>query len=178
VKRITLCLVVALLMSILVQPALSESVDSFGESPILTKLVEAGELPPVTERLPENPKLTDEIAPEYLDYEIGNYGGTLKHVSDDVNWDADVFVACNEALFTCQSVNSGTITPNLLADVEINGDNTEFIFALRRGLRWSDGTLVTMEDFRFTFETSSSMRRSTPSSPRRCAQAARPRARP
>lgn len=145
-------LALTMLLSILGLPASAETLDHYNESPILTKLVEMGELPPVKERLPEQPKLTDEIAPEYLDYEIGNYGGTLKHVTSNVNWDADVFVACNEALFTCQSVNSGTITPNLLQDVEIGGNNTDFTFTLRKGLKWSNGAEVTMEDFRFTFE--------------------------
>jgi peptide/nickel transport system substrate-binding protein len=152
VKKLALTIAFAMLLGIGGLSATAETVDTYNESPILAEQVEAGELPPVQERLPEHPKLTDEIAPEYLDYEIGRYGGTLKHVSDDVNWDADVFVACNEALFTCESVNSGTITPNLLEDVAIEGDNTDFTFTLRKGLRWSDGTLVTMEDFRFTFE--------------------------
>ena len=126
---------------------------TYGEAPMLAALVESGELPPVEERLPENPKVSSEILAEYLDFEIGTYGGTLKHVSDDVSWDADVFVACNEALFTCASANSGEVTPNLLEAVEINDDNTEFIFTLRKGLKWSDGTPVTMEDIRFTFES-------------------------
>ncbi|MGI6239530.1 MAG: ABC transporter substrate-binding protein [Christensenellales bacterium] len=151
-KKITMFLCLAFVLTTLGASGITETFDLYGESPILTKLVEAGDLPPVEERLPENPKLTDEISPEYLDYEIGTYGGTLKHVTDDINWDADVFIACNEALFTCQSVISDTFTPNLLEAVEINDDNTEFIFTLRKGLKWSDGTEVTIEDFRFTFE--------------------------
>ncbi|MBQ4089222.1 MAG: hypothetical protein IJC56_04995 [Clostridia bacterium] len=132
-------------------PTIAET--TYGEAPMLAAMVEAGELPPVEERLPANPKVSSEILAEYLDFEIGTYGGTLKHVSDDVSWDADVFVACNEALFTCASANSGEVTPNLLESVEINEDNTEFIFTLRKGLKWSDGTEVTMEDIRFTFES-------------------------
>lgn len=150
-KRISLLLAIALALTC-AAPVMAESPATYGEAPMLAALVAAGELPPVEQRLPVNPKVTSEILDEYLDYEIGTYGGTLKHVTDDINWDADVFVACNEALFTCASANSGEVTPNLLEAVEINDDNTEFIFTLRKGMKWSDGSEVTMEDFRFTFE--------------------------
>ena len=149
-KRLTMILALLLVFT-LAMPAIAET-PTYGEAPMLTELVEAGELPPVEERLPEVPKLSSEMLDEHFEWEIGKYGGTLKHVTDDVNWDADVFVACDEALFTCASANSGEVTPNLLEDVQINEDNTEFIFKLRKGLKWSDGTEVTMEDFRFTIE--------------------------
>ena len=150
-KRFALLMAAVLIFSC-TMIAFADEPATYGEAPMLAAMVEAGELPPVEERLPDNPKVSSEILDEYLDFEIGNYGGTLKHVTDDVNWDADVFVACNEALFTCASANSGEVTPNLLEAVEINDDNTEFIFTLRKGLKWSDGTEVTIEDFRFTFE--------------------------
>ena len=44
---------------------------AFGESPILAERVARGEIPPVSERLPENPLVLRPIA------EIGRYGGTL-----------------------------------------------------------------------------------------------------
>jgi hypothetical protein len=45
----------------------------YGESPMLAERVAAGELPPVAERLPENPRVMD------LSWsEIGAYGGELR----------------------------------------------------------------------------------------------------
>ena len=149
-KKLFWLLVLAMLISMFTISASAEG--EYAQSPMLDAAVEAGELPPVEERLPEVPKLSSEMLDEHFEWEIGKYGGTMKHVTDDVNWDADVFVACDEALFTCASANSGEVTPNLLEDVQINEDNTEFIFKLRKGLKWSDGTEVTMEDFRFTIE--------------------------
>ncbi len=50
----------------------------YHEAPELTELVKAGKLPPVDERLPLEPKLTNEIPPDQLKYEIGRYGGTIR----------------------------------------------------------------------------------------------------
>ena len=57
----------------------------YSQSPILDAIVEAGELPPVEERLPDEPKLLHEILDEYVDLEIGNYGGTLRGITTDPN---------------------------------------------------------------------------------------------
>ena len=44
----------------------------FNEAPMLAELVEAGELPPVAERLPEDPLVIQPLE------SIGNYGGTWR----------------------------------------------------------------------------------------------------
>ena len=100
-------------------------------------LVESGELPPVEERLPENPCLIHEFLDEYLDPEIGNFGGTLRFVTNSVNWDADVFVGMTEGLLTMQSSNSDQVDPNIVESYEANEDNTVFTFKLRKGLKLS-----------------------------------------
>ena len=125
---------------------------TYTQAPMFDALVESGELPPVEERLPENPCLIHEFLDEYLDPEIGNFGGTLRFVTNSVNWDADVFVGMTEGLLTMQSSNSDQVDPNIVESYEVNEDNTVFTFKLRKGLKWSDGTEVTMEDFRFAIE--------------------------
>ena len=142
-------LIIALAMLTVMAPSFAEG-KTLSEAPMLTELVEAGKLPPLEERLPEETKLPDEILPEYLDYECGQYGGTMRFITSIVNWDADVFVGNNEALLTMESANSDAITPNIVAGFEANEDNTEFTFTLRKGLKWSDGEPVTIEDFEFT----------------------------
>ena len=149
-KKLSWLLVLAMLISMLSMTASAEG--TYTQAPMLDAAVEAGELPPVEERLPEVPKIVDEVSAEYLDYECGNYGGTLRLATQVVNWDADGFVGMNEALMTMQSVNSGIVTPNIVGDVQANEDNTEFIFTLRKGLKWSDGSPVTMEDYKFGIE--------------------------
>ena len=124
----------------------------YNQSPFLDEKVASGELPPVAERLPKVTKLPDEILPEYLDYEIGTYGGTIRFVTAVVNWDADAFIMNNEGFLTMQSGNSGITTPNIVEEFAVNDAQTEFTFKLREGLKWSDGVPVTMDDIRFTIE--------------------------
>ncbi|HPC77675.1 MAG TPA: hypothetical protein PK811_05010, partial [bacterium] len=54
----------------------------YNEAPVLAELVKAGKLPPVEERLPENPVVFtqdwNEIPSEDMKLEIGRYGGTLR----------------------------------------------------------------------------------------------------
>src|SRR5665647_1932230 len=75
-------------------PAATTAVVEYKESPYF-----AGKgLPPVKDRLPKEPKITNEMPPDMLTYEIGTYGGTLRTVSSVIEWDADVFVGCDEPL--------------------------------------------------------------------------------
>ena len=149
-QRLSLILSAVLVLSLMagMLPAFAESV-SYSQSPFLDERVASGELPPVEERLPKVTKLPDEILPEYLTYENGTYGGTMRFITSQVNWDADVFVMCHETFLTMESANSDVITPNLVEDFQVNEEQTEFTFKLREGLKWSDGVPVTMEDVRF-----------------------------
>lgn len=149
-KKLSMLLALALIVSMCGFTASAEG--TYSQAPMLDEAVEAGTLPSVEERLPEIPKITDAMLPEDLDYQIGNYGGTLTTSTASVNWDPDIFCGMNEALLTMQSQNSDVITPNIVESYEVNDENTEFTFHLRKGLKWSDGVEVTMEDFRFTIE--------------------------
>lgn len=120
----------------------------YSQAPMLDDM----DLPPVEERLPLEPKLTNEMPPEMLTYVNGKYGGKIRTATARVNWDPDVFVALNEPLLNTPGILGEEITGNVLKDYKVNGDNTEFTFFLREGLKWSDGVPVTMEDFRFTIE--------------------------
>ena len=110
------------------------------------------DLEPVSQRLPKEPKLVNEMRESDLDYEIGQYGGVLRTVTSVVDWDADIFCAANEPLLNSPSVIGREVTPNILQAYEVSEDQRTFTFTLREGLRWSDGEEVTMEDFRFTIE--------------------------
>ncbi len=146
-KKLSWLLVLAMIVSVCAFTASAEG--TYSQSPMFDEAVANGTLPAVEARLPEVPKLVDEIHPDYLDLEVGNYGGTLRLVTKVVNWDADGFVGQEEALLTCESTNSDVITPNVVESYSANEDNTVFTFTLRKGLKWSDGTEVTMEDFEF-----------------------------
>ena len=113
-KKLSWLLVLAMLVSMFAISASAEG--DYSQAPMLDAAVEAGELPPVEERLPENPRIVKEIIDEYLDMEIGNYGGTLRLVTSVVNWDADGFIGNNEALLTIKRVFPGTICMCIITD--------------------------------------------------------------
>src|SRR5688572_24752367 len=52
--------------------------EAYNEAPELAALVEAGELPPIAERLPVNPRVVEPFE------SIGQYGGTLYDLYDGV----------------------------------------------------------------------------------------------
>lgn len=149
-RTLSLLLVLALLMTVM--PLAFAAQVEYKQSPYLDAKVASGDLAPVAERLPKVTKLPDEVLPEFLDYQIGKHGGTMRFITAVVNWDADVFVMNNEALLTMESANSDVITPNIVESYEVNDAQTEFTFKLREGLKWSDGVPVTMEDVKFTIE--------------------------
>jgi peptide/nickel transport system substrate-binding protein len=109
-------------------------------------------LPPVKDRMPVDYKITNEIPPSQMKYEIGTYGGNLRTVTSVVDWDADVFVMDNEPLLNTPGILGDEITGNVLKDYKVSDDQKEFTFSMRKGMKWSDGQPVTTEDVRFTVE--------------------------
>lgn len=150
-KKLSLMLTLCVLICAMPFTSMAEKT-AYSQSPILDALVETGVLPPVEERLPDEPKLLHEILDEYVDLEIGNYGGTLHGITTDPNDYPKFFTGMNESLLSMSSANSDEIIGNILAGYEVNDDCTEYTLYLRKGLKWSDGVPVTMDDFVFTLD--------------------------
>ena len=113
---------------------------AFDQSPVLDAQVAAGELPPVEERLPDDP-----IVVEPID-EIGIYGGTAR-----------LFRAGEQLL----NVPEGTLRPgpqlqltlpNFAEGYQYSNDSRTITISLRPGHKWSDGHPVGSDDFEFWFE--------------------------
>ncbi|MDG5787214.1 ABC transporter substrate-binding protein [Evansella sp. AB-P1] len=125
-----------------------DSDSEFGESPYLSGM----DLPSVEERLPKEPKVVNEFPDHLLDFEIGQYGGELRMLTNRVDDNPEYFIAANEPLINTPGLEAEEFTPNILKDFEVNEDQTEFTFYMREGLRWSDGEYVTVEDVQFAIE--------------------------
>ncbi len=126
--------------------ATGNSIDMWGEAPMLAEQVAAGELPPVEERLPAQPVVVQPLE------QIGEYGGELKGPTALPNccgW--DVLEMRLQKLLTIDT-DLSTIIPNVAQSYEVSDDQTTFTIRLREGHKWSDGTPFTTEDFRFYFE--------------------------
>ncbi|HEY8454361.1 MAG TPA: ABC transporter substrate-binding protein [Actinopolymorphaceae bacterium] len=118
----------------------------FREAPMLAKQVEAGELPPVEERLPDQPYV---VPHNWL--EPGKYGGELRMMTPKVT-DGQV----REYMYghsLLRWLNDGLdIGPGLAVSWESNEDASEWTLHLRKGVRWSDGEPWTARDILFWWE--------------------------
>ncbi len=114
----------------------------FSEAPALAELVKAGKLPPVEQRLPKKPK----VLPVYE--KIGKYGGTWRRAYKGVSDRFGVHTTICDHLLEMWQPDGGSITmiPNVCESYTVNANGTEFVWNLREGHKWSDGTELTSEN--------------------------------
>ena len=119
---------------------------SFQEAPLLAARVAAGELPPVEERLPENPLVLQPTSG------IGKYGGTwfrgFTGPADGQNMERPL-----HDHFLFYDVSGSTVQANIAESWTVNDDATEFTFTLRKGHKWSDGAPFTTDDIMFWYDS-------------------------
>ncbi len=119
----------------------------YGEAPMLTEMVEAGELPQVDERLPVEPLVVE-------GYDgIGEYGGTIRTTTTAPEGIGDDYLLMPFYAGLVQPhPETHELYPHLARDIEVSEDATTFTFHLREGLRWSDGEPYTADDIMFWYE--------------------------
>ena len=126
------------------------------EAPELSAKVAAGELPPLEERLPKEPLVLSEewdgLGSEFLKMEPGRYGGTLRTITTNANFDPDTLLGTIEPLLGLPEYQTDKIRGNVLKSYEASPDAKVFTFAMREGLKWSDGMPVTSADVLFAYE--------------------------
>ncbi len=118
---------------------------SFSEAPVLSKLVEEGKLPPVEERLPDEPAVVEPVE------EIGQYGGTWRRAALSPV-DTMIHIRLGYEPLVRWARDGKTIIPNLCTSWEIEEDGKVYTFHLRKGIKWSDGEPFTADDIMFWYE--------------------------
>jgi peptide/nickel transport system substrate-binding protein len=115
------------------------------EAPMLRELVEAGELPPLDERIPAEPLVIEPYG------EIGQYGGTWHRF--DTSTKGDHLAMAMYGYSPVHWVKDGLDKrPGLAKAWEFNEDKTEYTLTFREGTRWSDGQPFTVDDFLYWWE--------------------------
>src|SRR5262245_40200749 len=134
-------LAVSILALVMILGATTLSAQTYQESPMLTAMVDANELPPVDERLPANPAV---ITPFN---ESGEYGGSLRvgFTGSNPGWGGLWYIAGWENLVAWSSDFSGVV-PNIAESWEVSDDVKQYTFHLREGMKWSDGEPFTADD--------------------------------
>ena len=113
----------------------------FGEAPKLAQLVAAGKLPPVEDRVSEEPLVI-------TGQEIGRYGGSLRRAftSSRDQWNYGRMAKTGLLRWT---LDGQILVPGVARSWEHNSDFSVWTFKLRRGMKWSDGMPFTADDFVF-----------------------------
>lgn len=124
----------------------SAQVSEYQEAPQLQALVEAGQLPPVEERLPANPLAVPVVE------RIGTYGGTWNTNLLGVLDSAWIARTMSPEALVMWSPDWSQILPNVAESWEASEDATEFTFYLREGIRFSDGHPFTADSIMFWYE--------------------------
>jgi peptide/nickel transport system substrate-binding protein len=118
----------------------------YTQAPVLDERVAAGELPPVDERLPENPLVFETVE------SIGEYGGTLRRAILGGGDQHNIVRVIGHENLVRWSVDWTEIKPNIAESWDVSEDATTFTFHLREGMRWSDGEPFTADDIMFWYE--------------------------
>ena len=120
----------------------------FKDAPMLADQIKAGKLPPIEQRLPGNPRVLKPLEA------VGQYGGTWRRAYRGLSDRVGPTKLLEEFLIEWDIPDPKTIKviANFAEKWEQNGDATEFTFYLRKGLKWSDGSEVTTDDVKFTWE--------------------------
>jgi peptide/nickel transport system substrate-binding protein len=115
------------------------------ESPSLQAQVDSGALPPIAERLPENPLV---ITPTERP---GQQGGDWNHAVVGGGFVMLVRYQGYEPLVRFNEDCTGLVN-NVAEHWEANAEATEYTFRLRKGHKWSDGHPYTTADIQFWYE--------------------------
>jgi peptide/nickel transport system substrate-binding protein len=120
---------------------------TFKEAPQLAALVKAGKLPPVAERIGQDPLVIKPL------HEVGKYGGMWRagFTGPADFWNG--FRCCSgpdHLMFW--DYTGDKVVPNLAKGLEMQDGGRAWLLHLRRGMKWSDGKPFTADDFVFWFE--------------------------
>jgi len=136
-------MIAALAVSAMCAPLAQAATQNWTQAPSLDALVKANKLPPVAKRLPDSPEVIVPIERK------GIYGGTLRTAMRSNNDNNSILRMVGAQGLVRWSMDFNKVVPNLAESWTLSPDASEYIFKLRKGTRWSDGTPFTADDVLF-----------------------------
>ena len=119
---------------------------AFKEAPQLAELVKAGKLPPVAERIGQDPLVIKPLK------EIGKYGGAWRRASPAPRTSGTASAAARARTICCSGTTRATRPCPISRRTSRCRTAGARLVHLRRGMKWSDGKPFTADDFMFWFE--------------------------
>ena len=119
---------------------------TFKEAPQLAELVKAGKLPPVQERIGQDPLVIKPLR------EIGKYGGTWRRGFTGPFDTSNGHRAAQNDKILYYDYTGTKLVPNIARAWDVSSDGKITTVYLRRGMRWSDGQPFTADDFVFWYQ--------------------------
>lgn len=116
----------------------------YKEAPILADEVKAGKLPPVEQRLPDEP-----LVVEVTD-SIGQYGGVWRRGTLGPS-DYNGYVRIVDDALVRFSPDGTKVVPHVALGWDNSADFTTWTVKLRKGAKWSDGSPFTADDIMFWY---------------------------
>ena len=118
-----------------------ETIDSYQESPMMAEMVANGELPPVEERLPEEPAVI-------RTWQVGQFGGEVRVLGNEFLQEME-----QEPFEIKQTWNFRLrMHAKFCKGWALAEDGKSLTLFMRKGHKWSDGVEITAEDWRFWYE--------------------------
>ena len=119
----------------------------YAEAPDLADMVKQGKLPPVEQRLPEQPLVIQPV------HEIGRYGGTWHRgfTGPGDRWNGIRTTTGPDSLLFWDYTGEKA-GPNVAQSFEFEDNGATVVLKLRKGMKWSDGQPFTADDFLFWYE--------------------------
>jgi peptide/nickel transport system substrate-binding protein len=126
--------------------ATAAGLTTYNEADSFKAQVAKGTLPPVKDRLPENPLVLKPVE------SIGKYGGTWNHALVGGGSLSMLFrYQAYEPLLRFTPDWSG-VAPNVAESFEGDADSRVFTIRLRKDMKWSDGHPYTTDDIKFWYD--------------------------
>ena len=116
----------------------------YSEAPVLAERVASGDLPPVEERLPENPFVCPVLE------SIGKYGGTWRSAFKGLS-DGPAVTSVKQR-GPLNFTGDILLQPDICEAWDVSDDARVWTFHMRKGMKWSDGQPLTTADVKWYWD--------------------------